>query len=160
MLKLNKKQLGLSLIESMVALLVISVGLLGIAALQVTSMQQNNSALHHSQAVWIGYNVADRIRANYTEFDSYVGTNTSTPYTQDCTTSACTASEVVVSDQQDWATAVQNLPGGLGTITQTAGVPDELLIRVMWDDDATGATGTGCSGGSSDLTCYSVTLNR
>ncbi|MCP4429372.1 MAG: type IV pilus modification protein PilV [Gammaproteobacteria bacterium] len=160
MLKLNKKQLGLSLIESMVALLVISVGLLGIAALQVTSMQQNNSALHHSQAVWIGYNIADRIRANMAQFGSYVGTDTNSTYSQDCTTGACTAAALVVADQQDWATAVQNLPGGRGTITQTAGVPDELLIRVMWDDDGTGASGIACGGGSNDLTCYSVTLNR
>lgn len=158
MLKLKRKQQGLSLIESMVALLVISVGLLGIAALQVTSMKQNNSALHHSQAVWISYNIADRIRANYTEFDSYAGTNTSQTYSQDCMTGSCTAAQIVVSDQADWSTAIQNLPGGLGTITQPTA--DQLLIRVMWDDDGTGATGTGCGGGANDLTCYSVTLNR
>ncbi len=160
MLKLNKKQLGLSLIESMVALLVISVGLLGIAALQVTSMQQNNSALHHSQAVWIGYNIADRIRANMTQFGSYAGTDTNTTYSQDCASaiSDCDAADMVVADQQDWATAVQNLPGGRGTITIPLGKPNELLIRVMWDDDGTGVSGIGCGGGSSDLTCYSVTI--
>ena len=158
MLKLKQNQLGVSLIESMVALLVISVGLLGIAALQVTSMKQNNSALHHSQAVWVGYNIADRIRANFTQFDSYAGTNTSQTYEQDCITQACSAAQLVVADQADWTTAIQTLPGGLGIISQPT--PDELLIRVMWDDDGTGATGTSCAGGSNDLTCYSVTLNR
>ncbi len=162
MLKRMHKQQGLSLIESMVALLVISVGLLGIAALQVTSMKQNNSALHHSQAVWIGYNMADRIRANFTQFDSYAGTNTSNTYDQNCdgVANVCSAAQLVVADQAAWSTAIQALPGGLGIISKPAGKNDELLIRVMWDDDGTGASGTNCGGGNNDLTCYTVTLNR
>ena len=55
----------------MVALLVISIGLLGIAALQITAMNQNPSSLNHSQAVWIAYNMSDRIRANLPEFANY-----------------------------------------------------------------------------------------
>ena len=158
MLKLKNKQLGLSLIESMVALLVISVGLLGIAALQVTSMQQNSSALQHSQAVWIAYNMADRIRANMPQFGNYVDTDTNKTYAQDCMTNACTAAQMVVADQADWSTAVQALPGGRGRITQP--VANQLRIDVMWDDEGTGVTGTGCGGGAGDLTCYTVTLNR
>ena len=67
----RRRQRGLTLIESMVALLVISIGLLGIAALQLSAMQQNATALNHSQAVWINYNMADRIRANPNQFASY-----------------------------------------------------------------------------------------
>ena len=65
MLIKHHHQRGLSLVESMIALLVISIGLLGIASLQITAMKLNNSALHHSQSVWIAYNIADRIRANF-----------------------------------------------------------------------------------------------
>ena len=154
----HKQQKGVSLIESMIALLVISVGLLGIAALQVTSMKQNNSALHHSKAVWIGYNITDRIRANFAQFDAYIGTNTNNTYSQDCSSGACTAAEIVVADQADWATEIGNLPSGLGVISQPTA--NELLIQVMWDDEGTGATGTTCGGGTNDLTCYTVTLNR
>lgn len=151
-----RHQRGLTLIESMIALLVISVGLLGIAALQITSMQQNASAMNHSQAVWIGYNMADRIRANITEFGSYAGIDTSTAYTQDCMTGACNTGQLVTSDAADWATEVQNLPGGRGTITGNA---NQLVVTVMWDDEGTGATGTGCGGNPAvDLTCYSIIL--
>ena len=160
MLVNNKQQKGVSLIESMIALLVISVGLLGIAALQVTSMKQNNSALHHSQAVWIGYNIADRIRANSFQFDAYDGTNTDTAYSQDCTSGPCSALELVVADQADWALAVKTLPSGIGMISKPVVGGNELLIKVMWDDEGTGATGTSCSGGSNDLTCYTVTMVR
>ena len=112
--------------------------------------------MHHSQAVWIGYNIADRVRANMPQFDDYHSTDTRTTYSQDCS-GGCNAKEIVVSDQQDWATAIQNLPGGVGLITQT---DDVLLIQVMWDDEGTGATGETCGGESNDLTCYTVTLNR
>ena len=113
---LNNQQ-GESLIESMIALLVISIGLLGIAALQITAMKQNNSALHHSQSVWISYDIADRIRANFGEFDNYVGIDTDNTYAQDCLASACSSTQLITSDAQNWASLVQNLPSGRGTIT-------------------------------------------
>jgi type IV pilus assembly protein PilV len=142
----------------MIALLVISIGLLGLAALQITSMKQNNSALHHSQAVWIGYNIADRIRANFAQFDSYAGITTKGASTQQsCASNACTAAQMVASDAAEWASVVQNLPSGLGMITSpNAG---ELLIRIMWDDEGTGATGIACGPDPAvDLTCYTVSL--
>ena len=157
MLIIYNRQGGVSLVESMIALLVISIGLLGIAALQITSMKQNNSALHHSQAVWIGYNIADRIRANFTQFDSYAGINTNSSYSQDCAGGPCSAVQLVVSDAADWATAIKNLPAGLGIISSPNA--NELLIRIMWDDEGTGATGTACgSDPEVDLTCYTVSL--
>ncbi len=150
------RQQGLTLIESMVALLVISVGLLGIAALQITSMQQNASALNHSQAVWIGYNMADRIRANVTQFTNYDGIDTSNAYVQDCMTGTCNTAQLVTSDAADWATEVQNLPGGRGIITGNA---NQLVVTVMWDDEGTGATGTNCGADPAvDLTCYSIIM--
>jgi len=151
------RQRGVTLVESMIALLVISVGLLGIAALQITSMKQNNSALHHSQSVWIGYNIADRIRANFAQFNNYAGINTNGNYSQSCASGSCTAAEMVASDAADWSTEIQNLPSGLGIITSPGA--GHLLIKVMWDDEGTGATGTDCGPDPEvDLTCYTVSL--
>ncbi len=153
---LNNQQ-GVSLIESMIALLVISIGLLGIAALQITAMKQNNSALHHSQSVWISYDMADRIRANFGQFANYATIDTNNTYAQDCVTAACTGWQLRNSDAQNWTTLVQNLPSGRGTITSP--VANELLIRVMWDDEGTGATGTNCgTDPATDLTCFSATM--
>jgi type IV pilus assembly protein PilV len=68
MLVKNKIQRGVTLVEAMIALLVISVGLLGIASLQITAVSQNASALNHNKAVWIAYTISDRIRANLPAF--------------------------------------------------------------------------------------------
>ena len=157
----HNDQQGVSLVESMIALLVISIGLLGIAALQITSMKQNNSALHHSQAVWIASNMSERIRANFGAFDSYAaagGIDTDTSPTQDCHAGPCNIQQLVDGDAADWATEVQNLPAGRGTVTGTATM---LTIRVMWDDEGTGASGIACgSNPAVDLTCYTVNLVR
>ena len=152
----NSSQRGLTLIESMIALLVISVGLLGIAALNLTSMQQHSSALHHSKAVWVGYNMADRIRANVTRFGDYAGIDTDNSYSQDCNAGDCTTGQLVTSDAEQWARKVRGLPGGRGMVSGDA---TRLVVRVMWDDVGTGATGTNCgSDPQVDLTCYSITL--
>ena len=159
MLITQKRQRGVSLVESMIALLVISIGLLGIAALQVTSMKQNNSALHHSQAVWVGYNIAERIRSNFGQFDNYAGIDTNTANKQDCNIGACTAAQLIVSDAADWADEIATLPAGRGTIDSP--VANQLRIRVMWDDEGAGGTGINCgSDPAVDLTCYTVTLER
>lgn len=156
MLIRNQTQRGVTLVEAMIALLVISVGLLGIASLQITAMSQNASSLNHSQAVWMAYNMSDRIRANITEFNNYNGIDTSGVYSQDCMSNTCSNAQMRVADAADWQTMVQNLPSGRGIIGNNG---DGLLVSVMWDDDGSGATGTGCDPlVSTDLTCYTVTV--
>lgn len=142
----------MTLVEAMIALLVVSVGLLGIASLQLTAMSQNTSSLNHSQAVWYAYNMSDRIRANMPEFDNYDGIDTDGSYSQDCESNRCTAAQLRVADAADWKDMMLNLPGGRGLVRDGN---DGLEITVMWDDDGTGVTGTGCDPtDASDLTCY------
>ncbi len=159
-----KKQLGTTLIESMIALLVISIGLLGIAALQITSMSQNSSALNHSQAVWLAYNMSDRIRANMVDlaqFNDYTGIDTEyiTANSGDCTTTACaTSGDMKDADASEWKTMIEALPGGRGLVFTSA--DSGLIITVMWDDEGTGTNLTGCSDDPSidDLTCFSMAV--
>jgi type IV pilus assembly protein PilV len=156
MLIKHNSQQGVTLVEAMIALLVISVGLLGIASLQITAMSQNASSLNHSQAVWMAYNMSDRIRANITEFNNYNGIDTSGTYSQDCMTNSCTNAQMRVADAADWQTMVQNLPSGRGIIGING---DGLLVTVMWDDAGSGATGITCNPlNTADLTCYTLTV--
>jgi type IV pilus assembly protein PilV len=156
MLARKNLQQGVTLVESMIALLVISIGLLGIASLQITAMSQNASSLNHSQAVWYAYNMSDRIRANMTQFNNYNGVDTSGAYSQDCLGSACSNAQMLQADAADWSTMVTNLPGGRGIITINA---DGLIVTVLWDDEGTGATGTNCGADPNvDLTCYTLAV--
>lgn len=154
-------QRGVTLVEAMIALLVISIGLLGIASLQLTAMNQNASSLNHSQAVWYAYEMSDRIRANIIVFINYDNIDTDSAPAQDCMTNTCTANQIAAADAADWAAMVGNLPGGRGTVSLAANPAEGLIVTVMWDDDGTGATGTGCDpGDTSDLTCYRVAVTQ
>jgi len=156
MLIRKHQQQGVTLVEAMIALLVISVGLLGIASLQITAMSQNTSSLNHSQAVWYTYNMSDRVRANIDEFNNYDGVDTAIGYAKDCMLNPCSSLDMLAADATDWVNMVSNLPGGRGIITSNA---DGLLITVMWDDDGTGATGTLCGNDPNvDLTCYTLAV--
>ena len=154
MLIRKQSQRGVTLVEAMIALLVISIGLLGIASLQLTAMNQNTSALNHSQAVWIAYNMSDRIRANIGEFQNYDGIDTDNGYAQDCVNNPCSALQMVTADAADWTTMVQNLPRGRGRVNLNGGV---LTVTVMWSDDGSDVNGDGCNPANpNDLTCYRV----
>ena len=60
----RRSQRGAGLIEVLVAVLVLAIGLLGIAAMQTTALRNNQSALERSQAVIQSYAILDAMRAN------------------------------------------------------------------------------------------------
>jgi type IV pilus assembly protein PilV len=62
-----KKVDGFTLIEVLISLVVLSLGLLGLAALQATSLRANQGAYYRGQAAQFAYNIADRMRANKVE---------------------------------------------------------------------------------------------
>lgn len=64
----HRAQRGFTLIEVLVTLVLISVGLLGIAALQLTTMRGNQESYVRSQANVLASDILDRIRANPFEF--------------------------------------------------------------------------------------------
>lgn len=57
-------QAGMSLIEVLVSLLILSVGLLGAAVIQLNAVRYTDSSRMTSQASFIAYDMLDRIRAN------------------------------------------------------------------------------------------------
>src|SRR5690606_3260878 len=59
-----RPQHGFSLIEVLVALLVLSVGLLGLAMLQIEGLKHNTDAYYRTQATVLAYDIIDRMRAN------------------------------------------------------------------------------------------------
>lgn len=108
---------GFSLIEVLVALLVLSIGLLGLAALQTTSLQYNSESYFRTQATFLAYDIIDRMRANNTAvvdggtYDVANSTAVSTLLTNyesckasncDCDTSNCTNNYLATYDLGKW----------------------------------------------------------
>jgi type IV pilus assembly protein PilV len=134
---------GFSLIEVLVALVVLSVGLLGLAALQSTAAQFNASAYSASQATILAYDMADRIRANRQA--ALTGAYTS-PYPAmlpACDPGVALAGTVAVQDLAAWRRALAcSLPSGTGEVD--CALPCNPLgggvvtIRVSWDETRRG----------------------
>ncbi len=170
----TRKQTGFTLIEVLIAVVVLSIGLLGVAAMQFVGLRDSNKSNERSLATVLAYDIADRMRANpqATAAGNYLitaGTAPTTPtitspstpqdfcktdFTGTTVANICSSTEMATADKYDWYTTVQNtLPGGLGQVTCTdANVGDAspcsagstFTITVMWDDLRNGATGTGC----------------
>lgn len=147
----KNRQSGFSLIEILISAIVLAVGMLGIAALQLNSIRYNNSAQLRSIAVAQAGNMIDRMMANTAGIDAGAYNNVSgTPSLPGCTT--CTPGQIAQRDINLWNSANSTLlPSGQGTITRNG---NQFTMVIRWDNERTGATGTGCSGNAQvDLTC-------
>ena len=69
--KRPSKNSGFSLIEALVAFMIISVGMLGIASLQTISMKAGHTAITRTSAVFNVEDILDRMRANPTQVVAY-----------------------------------------------------------------------------------------
>jgi type IV pilus assembly protein PilV len=136
-----KKIGGFTLVEVLVAVLVLAVGLLGLAGLQATSLKNNQSAYNRSQATQLAYDIADRMRANVLTIPTYTTANSSA--IANCkNTTGCSPSEMAANDLYEWTSAISAaLPkGAIGNITLTN--TGMYSITISWtenrDDNADG----------------------
>jgi type IV pilus assembly protein PilV len=158
---LHKHVAGFTLIEALVALIVLSVGLLGLAAMQFGGLRFNTDSYHRSQATLLAYDMADRMRANRdgVENGDYNAITTTQPADPNCITVGCDAAEMAQYDAFSWLTRLADaLPSGRGTVNDSEG-DGVFTITVMWDEARTGATGESCSGDpDDDLQCLNVSF--
>jgi type IV pilus assembly protein PilV len=136
---------GFTLLEVLVALLVLSIGLLGIGKLVMLSARANDSAYMRSQATALAYTILDAMRANrgaalVGTYDIAVGPG---PAPVTCTAAApCNSTVQAQNDLNLWKNALTTaLPAGDGSVT-TATVPDPgsgvsnvtVFVTVQWND--------------------------
>ena len=109
----------MSLLEVLVTIVVLSLGLLGLAGLQAASLRNNQTAYYRSIATQQAYDMADRIRANLAaaRAGNYSNLGTNIPAYPACFPATCSAADMAVADHRQWNTnnGVM-LPGGQGTV--------------------------------------------
>ncbi len=122
---------GFSMIEVLVALFVLSIGLLGLAALQTTGLKLNHQSYERTQATLQAYDIIDRMRTNKSGTGDTVNTTYdnvslgSAPGTTDCATATvppgCSGTELAQYDLRQWNTANAGLLAeGRGAICKGA----------------------------------------
>jgi len=155
--KSGRSQRGDTMIEVLVTIIIIAVGVLGTAALQVTTLKNLSSSHSASVAAILADDFSERMRANPTAAsnDAYVH-NAAPGAFPDCAANACTMADLATYDIGTWwqqVTAV--LPSGSGQVTRLPGPTDTFVLTVRWDDDRSGSTGTNCpTQSTTDLQCF------
>ena len=166
------KQRGFSLIEAIVAFLILSIGMLGIASLQMLSLKAGHTAEMRTMAVIKAEEMFERIRNNPVALDpansvsaSYVATAGDQGDNYVCndstnTVELCTYDEIARDDIYNWKTDLRNsLPDNNNTtasievVPKTAGNPTATVtITINWQERNQGAQ-------SMDTMSYSVTAH-
>jgi type IV pilus assembly protein PilV len=150
MMKMKRRaQTGSGLIEALVSIFVVSIGFVGFAGLQVNGLAAANNSMVRSKAVYLSYQIADRVRANLPgveagSYDSFVEAVSS----PGCISTVCTAGQVAQNDFYEWSSEVAALlPSGSGVIcldsTPDDGIPGAaacdgsgsvLTIKLWWSE--------------------------
>jgi len=145
-------QRGFSLLEVLVALVVLAVGLLGLAMLQNLGLRLGHQSYERTQATVLIYEIVDRMRANPAGVragDYLITLTDAPPSASDCFASACTATQIATFDLSQWLSNISGqastvnqgvtrptLAGGKGsitriqTITRNDGLVNDLLVDV------------------------------
>lgn len=137
---------GFSLIEVLVAMFVFSIGLLGLAMLQLNGMRFNTDAYFRTQATLLAYDIIDRMRVNpdgaslgyYTVATSGDVTTKQTNYggckasTCKCTTATCDKSQLALYDLGKWYEAQQQLLSAPTTPTTIEKNGNLYTITMRW----------------------------
>ncbi len=136
---------GFSLIEVLVALLILSVGLLGLAALQTTSMKYNTESYYRSQATYLAYDIIDRMRANPVgvnngnyDVPNSTAAATAKAATASCGSSSCVTSDLAKYDLGQWYNRMASLlPGSISPTSNYATITrdtttNQAIITINW----------------------------
>ena len=137
---IKSPQRGFSLLEVLISLAVLSIGLLGLAALQTVGLRINHDSYQRTQATMLAYDIADRMRANSVGLAAgkynavLITTNPTGP---DCIASTCTPAEVADYDIRTWHEILAlKLSGGEGAISTTvSGVITTRTITIIWREN-------------------------
>lgn len=134
----RQREGGFSMVEVLVSLLVLSLGLLGLAALQSNSMKSTHSAHLRTQATLYAYDMLDRLRANREA--ARAGAYDLAPEDAAPTCNPL-AYDLVDCDRAEWRADVASLPDGTGAIGYDAGT-QFATVFVQWNDERAGGSTT------------------
>ena len=166
-------QKGMSLIEVMIAMIIMAIGILGVSGMQAISLAQNRSALYRGEATQLANDLMDRVRVN-----------TGVPYSAlidadptaatDCNVSTCSPTNMAAFDISQWKCSINSadaagvaytpcgtygitgsLPLGSGSVALVAGVYE---VTVEWADGRVNELCGDRAGTVASPDCTSITI--
>lgn len=142
----NASEKGFYLLEVLISMVVIAIGMLGVASMLMVSHKASSSSYLRQQAIQCAYNMIDKMRANRQiainggyNVSNLVSSGAPTPPSApavNCVTSTCTSSQIATYDVWYWLTSdVTQLPNGAGSITTAVNGGNTIVtVIVQWSD--------------------------
>lgn len=119
---------GFTLVEVLVALVILAIGFLGLTALQARGLKFTHDAYIRSQATVLAYDIVERIRNNVDNADDYIAAT-------DPAGNCVAAGVGVTNDLNCWYESLAaELPQGTGTIAVDPGNANGYLVTISWLD--------------------------
>ena len=138
---------GFSLIEVLIALVILSVGLLGIAAMVSVSLKSKDSSYYRTEALTLSSAIIDRMRANRATatangYDVGFGGTSGTAPNDNCTTGTCGTAELASMDLAQWQADIAavlppfstTVPAAGSISTTTVNQMTQVNISIRWND--------------------------
>lgn len=140
----DQRQLGVTLLEALVSILVLSLGALALLGIQLRTLADTQTGIRRAQAIRLIEDFSERVKVNpdsLLNLNSYVSGWGNIPAAADCNAGPCTHDQLVQFDLRQWKTSVQTLlPLGDASVfipADEAGAPDQrnrrqLGIMISW----------------------------
>ena len=145
----SHRQRGVTMVEVLVAALILSFGITSIGAMMLSTLQNSRSAILRSRAIELAQDMAERIRNNVEgrlAYDTSVTTPNNWSCFQDSDTPAtpCSPSQLAAHDIWHWnrlvASGTSGLPAARASITVSGTAPREYAVTILWRDGASATT--------------------
>ena len=146
---------GFSMVEVLVSLLILAVGVIGAAGMQLAALRANTQSSYHTVALQLASEIADRMRANYSQMRGEDGDNAYLSIDYDsnsgrpeppehlCYDGNCNAAQLAAFDIWEWMTRLHaSLPGGRVRVCRDASPWDRDARALAWRCSATDTPGS------------------
>lgn len=169
---------GFSLLEVLVALVVLSIGLLGIAAMQASALSSTHGSQLESLVAIQARSLADAMSANPDYWSNNSPTFTVTPSASSpttpvidsnapaapsggCINTTCSATDMAGYDVQQWAIQLLGqVPGASAKITCKASAPVGCSINVTWSEKSAAALNSGTQNAATSISKSYTLVNQ
>lgn len=138
------RQRGITLIESLVAIVIAALGILGIVGVQMRTLSDTQTTVRRAQAIRLIEDLSERLKVNpnaMASLSSYTSGFSDAPPSGDCNTKACSQAELAVHDLHSWKESVENLlPLGQASIFLAEGENADnnrrqLGVMIAWREN-------------------------
>ena len=130
------RQGGFSMVEVLVTIVILAVGLLGVAGIQALGLRTATVSLEHNTVTLLATEMAERVRVNRLAFEAghyNVAVDADTPPVGQRCTATCTPEQQAVTDLLNWYDRLMQLNAASATIRRDPS-DNSVTIRINWTD--------------------------